>query len=524
MPTTAKRPVRSRRARREFEGSPTPWLAMAAAAFLLPVSARGELPPHSITPVVVEGDVVDGVPIASVDKVAVNGRGEWLVMANGAATGPGAPPEVILRGAGLGPPHVVFSEGMSMNAPFGPAMLRGFGATTAHLAETGRAALNFSLIDEFGFPGQGVLASRPGLPAPAFFAFSDLVAYSDARFATWAAFHVARVNAHDRVLLIASVDDFGLPGTSNRAAVRVQLTPEGERVSLTRLVLEGDTLLGQVRPVVSISDASQHAAQNDLGDFVVLVTLAGATPEQEAVNEALYLNTTTVLAQKGMPSPVPGRMWAALSGSASSADVGNGGDVLFAAALAPGGAGGGETRVLVRNGVVLLRSGDDAPGLSGRPITSIAGGGSPVRTDDSGDFMCLIAWNDPVPAQSTGVLFNADLLARAGVTSVGNTGETLLSLGSNGLDLADNRRFAILTGELPARPGSVGPAGAALLVSFELCSADFNGDFDRNADDLGDYINCFFGSPPCPRVDFNADGAVDADDLGDFINAYFGEC
>ncbi|MGD9690200.1 MAG: hypothetical protein AB7K52_11155 [Phycisphaerales bacterium] len=54
------------------------------------------------------------------------------------------------------------------------------------------------------------------------------------------------------------------------------------------------------------------------------------------------------------------------------------------------------------------------------------------------------------------------------------------------------------------------------------CPQDFNGDGTVDPDDLGDYINCYFATPPCPEADFNADGAVDPDDLGDFINAYFG--
>ncbi len=41
-------------------------------------------------------------------------------------------------------------------------------------------------------------------------------------------------------------------------------------------------------------------------------------------------------------------------------------------------------------------------------------------------------------------------------------------------------------------------------------------------DDLGDYLNCYFDSPPCPQADFNGDGGVDPDDLGDYLNVFFG--
>ncbi|MGD9690831.1 MAG: hypothetical protein AB7K52_14215 [Phycisphaerales bacterium] len=57
------------------------------------------------------------------------------------------------------------------------------------------------------------------------------------------------------------------------------------------------------------------------------------------------------------------------------------------------------------------------------------------------------------------------------------------------------------------------------------CPADFNADGVINADDLGDFINCYFDEAAtpgiCPQADYNHDGFVDPDDLGDFINFYF---
>ncbi|MGD9690556.1 MAG: hypothetical protein AB7K52_12525 [Phycisphaerales bacterium] len=52
--------------------------------------------------------------------------------------------------------------------------------------------------------------------------------------------------------------------------------------------------------------------------------------------------------------------------------------------------------------------------------------------------------------------------------------------------------------------------------------ADFNNDGTLNPDDLGDFINAYFSSPPPAIADFNGDGDINPDDLGDFINAYFG--
>ncbi|MGD9688208.1 MAG: hypothetical protein AB7K52_05470 [Phycisphaerales bacterium] len=61
------------------------------------------------------------------------------------------------------------------------------------------------------------------------------------------------------------------------------------------------------------------------------------------------------------------------------------------------------------------------------------------------------------------------------------------------------------------------------VLAAEACAADFNADGELNADDLGDFINCYF-SDECGGGDFNRDGEFNADDLGDFINAYFAGC
>ncbi|MGD9690640.1 MAG: GC-type dockerin domain-anchored protein [Phycisphaerales bacterium] len=55
--------------------------------------------------------------------------------------------------------------------------------------------------------------------------------------------------------------------------------------------------------------------------------------------------------------------------------------------------------------------------------------------------------------------------------------------------------------------------------------ADFDASGGLDADDLGAYINAYFGTAPDHSgADFNLDGVVDPDDLGDFINAFFAGC
>ncbi|MGD9690705.1 MAG: hypothetical protein AB7K52_13560 [Phycisphaerales bacterium] len=62
------------------------------------------------------------------------------------------------------------------------------------------------------------------------------------------------------------------------------------------------------------------------------------------------------------------------------------------------------------------------------------------------------------------------------------------------------------------------------LSAAPLCEADFDADGDVDADDLGDYINAYFGAAPGGEVDTDGSGELNADDLGDFINAFFSGC
>ncbi len=61
-------------------------------------------------------------------------------------------------------------------------------------------------------------------------------------------------------------------------------------------------------------------------------------------------------------------------------------------------------------------------------------------------------------------------------------------------------------------------ASGAFTVS--ICAGDVNCDGSIDADDLGDFINCYFAQP-CARAEVNGDGVVNPDDLGDYINLYF---
>jgi hypothetical protein len=75
-----------------------------------------------------------------------------------------------------------------------------------------------------------------------------------------------------------------------------------------------------------------------------------------------------------------------------------------------------------------------------------------------------------------------------------------------------------------AQNGGVGD-GILTIQPANPCPADFNGDGNRDPDDLADFITCFFLDVQfpgfCPAADFNADGFRNPDDLADFITIFF---
>ncbi|MGD9690882.1 MAG: hypothetical protein AB7K52_14930 [Phycisphaerales bacterium] len=110
------------------------------------------------------------------------------------------------------------------------------------------------------------------------------------------------------------------------------------------------------------------------------------------------------------------------------------------------------------------------------------------------------------------------------VTKIGQRTEA----GWNGQQLKDGEWVAAVDAGKPDFAPDVAQDFPFILSGIDTCTADFNVDGAIDPDDLGDFINCYFGETgvpgTCAAADFNQDGAVDPDDLGDFINIYFGGC
>ncbi|MGD9688447.1 MAG: reprolysin-like metallopeptidase [Phycisphaerales bacterium] len=188
----------------------------------------------------------------------------------------------------------------------------------------------------------------------------------------------------------------------------------------------------------------------------------------------------------------------------------------------------------VRKFRVTVRDGQGATAVSSRVDVNIAAGSPFVVTAPGAGAavagpMFNVAWS---AAAIAGAPFNGPSVRITLSLDGGLTFPIVLA------EAAPNTGMAMVNAGAAASPSArvkVAPTGQIFFnisgpfALLPACPADFNADGSVDPDDLGDFINCYFGSPqppmlPCPGADFNADGSVNPDDLGDFVNAYFGGC
>ncbi|MGD9690163.1 MAG: hypothetical protein AB7K52_10970 [Phycisphaerales bacterium] len=192
-----------------------------------------------------------------------------------------------------------------------------------------------------------------------------------------------------------------------------------------------------------------------------------------------------------------------------------------------------------RNGTVIARTGDSvgADAWGSATFFTIAG-------NSNGSVLIVGKTNNSDPAIDDVVAVDGQVVLREGdpvsvdldgdgspdTAFVGRGNNTLSAfLANNSAGLAPDGTVYILANLRDAGGADLAPSGipyALLRITpgGTPCLADFNMDGNVDPDDLGDYINCYFGDPPCGQADFNNDGNVDPDDLGDFINTYFAGC
>lgn len=440
---------------------------------------------------VVENDLVAGVGlVTSIDNIAINDNGEWLVEVdtNNANTE--------IDGAIVSPDGLVLQHGDSVADPAG-ATISSFDSVT--LNATGQSGFNHFLD---GTPGgendSGVYISDDLLiqegdisTASGFTAGTPYIGFFD-----------VKINDDGDVLIVASVDDPGITSTVDRALVIA--SESGELISEEVIAAEGDILPGTAEPITDFGTGPHTTAFNNDGDALYFADLDGATSSDGTI-WLFNGSTSTLIAREGDASPIAGRSWASLA--SPELDLNDNGSYIFSGTLT--GDTGSDLLIAV-DGEKFVQEGDPAPG--GFEFTTFGTG--PLHIGNDGGVLWYGDWNDPDDDVDTGLFHNDDLIIQEGVTVIeGSVVDTIRGI-EDGYHLSPSGEFAIaelvlLDGREVAVIIDLGDGGEPPVG----CDADVTGDGDTTSADLNVLLANFGDTGSGLDGDYDEDGDVDSTDL-----------
>ncbi len=363
------------------------------------------------TPLLQEGDVVAGVgAVTRIDNLAVANGGFWVVEADTDNADTNADSVLVRSGA------LFLREGQALVAPVG-ATIGSFDAV--NISNNGVSSWNLFLDGTSGgnddsgiFRGETLLIQEGDVATAPEFGVGTV----------YVGFFETKVNDASDTLVLASVDDPLIATSVDRALVRV--TSAGVQ---SVIVKEEDVPIGQVESVTDLLTGPHAFAFNNAGDAAYVVDLTGPTTD----DLALYLNSSTVLAQEGAASPVGGRNWFSLS--ACVVDLNSAGEYVFRGRLDGDAA---TADLLVKNGAKLFQEGDSPASIGPFQLTGFGSG--PVWIANSGDVLWYGTWDDPDGDVDSGLFLNGALVVQEGVTTVGAVAIDTLRGIQDGYALSDD--------------------------------------------------------------------------------------
>ncbi|MCH7701307.1 MAG: hypothetical protein IID37_06435, partial [Planctomycetes bacterium] len=376
-------------------------LYASASAILLIASPVVHGVDFTVQAVVLEGDEVPGVGlITSIDNIAVNNNGQWLVEAD--TDNPDTNADSVLLMDGV----LILREGDPLSAPEG-ATLGSFDSVT--LNGRGNRGHNFFLDgtsgtdDDSGVFWNDELIFQEGDEAPLFTPGTPFVGFFD-----------VKINGDNDLLVTASVDDPNIESSVDRALYLVKLNSTGRVLDVRLVVAEGDILPGQTEAVADIGTGPHATAFNSLhpnDDVLFFADLSGDTTRDGVIYMQDSYNLDYILiAQEGDPSPVTGRSWSSLS--SPRLDLTNWRCYVFSGTLD----GDTDTNLLlVKNGGKFRQEGDTMEAIDGVALTSFGSGPLEINSPRV-EVLWYGKWNNPDTTMDEGLFLDDTLLIQEGVT------------------------------------------------------------------------------------------------------------
>jgi hypothetical protein len=347
-------------------------------------------------PLAVEDDLIEGAgPVNYVYDVDLTVDGRWLAHLD--TNFQSSQDRVILTNTGT-----ILQEGQALPSPMG-ASIGTIEEYDTNLADDLAAICTIAGVPA-GLGSQGVLRNGELLVRT-----GDLTQAAGFGPGTiWTYFYEVEVNDSDQVQLLVSVDDPAVPGTIERALVRLDLDGGGQIMSETVIRKVGDTVTGSPVPIGGFWTSDNNLALGENGDSLWMAYLGGNS------HGVVVLNGD-IIVESGTESPVANHSWNGIGGASSVAMAPNG-DMAYTGSIHGASISG---HLIVKNGSAFQWEGKTLPDISPYVLTEFEN--VAIKMTDDGRIAWYGEWSDPDTGRNSGIFLDDQLVVQEGVTQVGDS-------------------------------------------------------------------------------------------------------
>lgn len=367
---------------------------------------------QTFVPLALEGDVVPGVgTVTDVDLVTLQSNHDWIVEVKTDNPDPDKDRVALRKG------YAYLTEGDPVSAPAG-AVIKAL--DSYDFVPLGGLVTNYTLGGSVGpndFEGvyiSNALVVQRGAPA---------VAAGFSPGTTWGNFADVQatqpmVSPIVQLLVRGYVDDPAVPGTTDFYAAVLDVDVIGTLLGTTVIAKEGDVPPGQTDTINTIrTGAWSGRIENGFGGPPSTVFWSCDLNGSDTSDACVYRwsassGLSTLVAQEGSPSPVPGRNWGSLI--SPEIDLNPAGDWTLKDTLDGAASTDG---IILKNGVKFVQEGDTHPDIA--PFVFNELGNGPAKLTSSGQVLWFGGWNDSAPLAYREALFlDQTMIVREGQTMI----------------------------------------------------------------------------------------------------------